>query len=103
LSFQFVHVSDLGLGMDEWGDGFCVPQWAREAITDKVILIAARKMRGDEGKQAMMRDIIREKAEEVNLGNPNGTWNTAVWRWKQMDDKERQDMIFYTNYFGHLP
>lgn len=106
LQFQKIHITYTGLGMDCWGDDFCVPEWAREAITDMVILRAARTLRSlNNGNSAgnLFREIIKEKEMATAISNPNGTWLQALGYWGRMDEKTRNDVWTATTWYGVPP
>lgn len=93
-----IHIEYNGLGMDKWGDDFDIPQWAREAVTDYVILKVARKLQQD--NMQYYRAIINDKAPETSTGNANGSWCKALARWNRMDAKERRDVVVQTTRLG---
>lgn len=100
-SFENIHVTYSGLGMECWGEDFCIPMWAREAITDYVILKAARALRQD--SMNFYREVIREKEMALSLNNPSGTWIRALGYWARMDEKQRNDVWTQTTRFGRWP
>ncbi len=105
LQYQNIHITYAGLGMECWGDDFCVPEWAREAITDMVILRAAKvlkKMSVDKDRQDYM-DIIREKELSTSILNGAGTWLQALNYWGRMDEKTRMDVWTQTSFYGYPP
>lgn len=101
LQFENIHITFSGLGMECWGEDFCIPMWAREAITDYVILKAARALRQD--NMNFYREVIREKEAALALTNPSGTWIRALGYWGRMDEKERNDVWTQTTRFGRWP
>lgn len=104
-NFEKIHITYAGLGMECWGDDFRIPEWAREAITDAVILRAAKalkKMSVDKDRQDYM-DIIRDKEQATAITNPNGTWLQALGYWGRMDQKERMDVWTQSTWFGFAP
>ena len=101
LQFENIHITYSGLGMDCWGEDFCIPMWAREAITDYVILKAAKSLMQD--NMTFYREVIRDKQSSIALTNPNGTWIRALTYWGRMDEKTRNDTWTYTTRFGRWP
>lgn len=105
-SYENIHITYMGLGMECWGDDFCIPEWAREAITDMVILRAAKTLRSltnGSSTSNMYREIINEKEQATAITNPNGTWLQALSYWGRMDEKQRNDVWSATTYFGEAP
>lgn len=88
-----------GLGVDCFGEDFEIPHWCREAITDFVIHRAALAMEM-ENPNFYARVIARKENE---LKAPNGSWWTAVGRYKRLDKKGRYDTTAYTFRIGHTP
>jgi hypothetical protein len=97
--YERLHITYNGLGMEKWGDDFEIPQWAREAVTDFIILRCARALQQD--NMQYYRAIINDKQTEMKA--MNGTWTRAKMRWNGMDKKSRYDTIAYTTYFGTTP
>lgn len=96
---QFTHIviPYSGVGVDEFGEDFKVPQWCREAITDFIIHRAALVL--ERGDPQYMRGVIQRKQYE--LTDPRGSWFTASGRFKRMDKKTRYDTAAYNFRFGH--
>lgn len=101
-AFQKVHITYSGLGIDCLGDDFRIPEWAREAITDAVILRGAKGLRAIT-RDNLYREIIREKEPQLALTNPNGTWLRALGHWGRMGQKDRMDTWTRTTWFGYPP
>lgn len=95
-AFGKVFIPYIGLGMDCFGDDFKVPMWAREAITDNVILRAAKAIQREDPQ--FMRAVVSDKSFERN--SPQGTWMRAVIRYKRSDQKQRYDTAGYNYDFG---
>lgn len=103
--FQKVHITYSGLGIECLGDEFQIPEWAREAIADMVMLRAAKalkKIAVDKDRQDYM-DIIRDKEQATAITNPNGTWLQALGYWGRMGEKERMDVWSSTTWLGYPP
>ncbi len=98
LSYQRIMVRYSGIGMECFGEDFQVPGWAREAVTDFIILKAARMLMQDDMRYYPM--VVRDKEVQVSTGNPNGTWCRALGRWNRMDQKERDDILVRTTRLG---
>lgn len=101
-AYEKVHITYSGLGIDCLGDDFCVPEWAREAITDAVILRGAKGLRAIT-RDNLYREIIREKELQLALNNTSGTWLRALGYWGRMGQKERMDTWTRTTWFGFVP
>lgn len=86
-----------GIGVDCFGEDFDVPMWAREAITDYVIHRAAIALERMD-PQHLSRVIQRK---EMELKSPQGSWTTALTRYKRLDKKGRYDNNAYNFRFGH--
>lgn len=97
--WDYLHVRYTGLGMDCFGEEFEVPHWCREAITDYVIHRAAMALERDDPQH--LGRVINRKKEELKA--VNGSWMTAVGRYKRLDKKGRYDVAAYTTRFGHFP
>jgi hypothetical protein len=97
LNFGTLVIPYSGIGVDEFGEDFRVPQWCREAITDFIIHRAALAL--ERGDPQYMRGVIQRKQYE--LTDPHGSWFTASGRFKRMDKKTRYDTAAYNFRFGH--
>lgn len=95
-SFSRVSIAYQGIGVDCFGEDFKVPYWMRDAITDYVVMRAAKRMRRQDPQYLTM--IIREK--EAEMKNPGGSWLTAMAYAKRMDRKTRDDTRVYLETFG---
>jgi hypothetical protein len=100
--FGFLHITYSGLGIECWGSDFCIPEWAREAITDYVVQRAASKL-FMLTKDATFRDKQKEKDSALSLMNPSGTWSRAMSYWGRMDQKQRNDVWTSTTWYGYPP
>lgn len=98
-SFSKIHITYSGIGVDCFGEDFQVPMWAREAITDFVILRAALNMEMDAPN--FYARVINRKQEEMK--SPNGSWMNAIGRCRRLDKKGRYDSNAYLTRFGHTP
>lgn len=101
-AFQKLHVTYSGIGIDQWGCDFNIPEWAREAIINQVI------ERGAADLWAMTRDnfyraIQQDKKQENSITNVNGSWIRALRWWSRMDRKQRTDAWTYSTWFGIPP
>ncbi|MFO0190269.1 MAG: hypothetical protein ACK54F_03360 [Planctomycetia bacterium] len=94
-----IYIMYTGLGVDCFGEDFEIPHWCREAITDFVIHRAALAMEM-ENPNFYGRVIARKESE---MKAPNGSWWTAVGRYKRLDKKGRYDTTAYTFRIGHTP
>lgn len=94
--FEKLLILYTGIGVECFGDDFEIPMWAREAVTDFVILKAAQA-RFREDPQAMRMVIADKKAEMTAV---NGSWNRAIWQYKQSDQKRRYDQSVTSTRFG---
>lgn len=101
LAFDKIHIPYNSLGINDWCEDFMVPQWCREALTDYVIHKVALRL--EQLNPAYFRGVIARKEIQLNTGNPNGTWNRALVRWKAMDSKQRSDLVMYLTRFGYQP
>jgi hypothetical protein len=93
MNFEKLHVVYNGLGVEEYGTDFDVPEWAAEALTDFVMHKVAERLLWDDARYygAMMKI----KADEININNTSGSWHQAIGYWKKMDAKTRTDLIQY--------
>lgn len=97
--FNKVFIPYTGIGVDCFGEEFDVPMWAREAITDYVILRAARALQREDPQ--FLRTVVGDKQWEMT--NSQGSWMTAIWRYKRSDKKTLYDTAGYTFDFGATP
>ncbi|HNR54208.1 MAG TPA: hypothetical protein PKJ19_03510 [Flavobacteriales bacterium] len=95
-AFEKVFIPYSGIGMDCFGSDFEIPMWAREAITDNVILRAAKAIQREDPQ--FMRMIVSDKTTERT--SPQGSWMRAVIRYKRSDQKQRYDDAGYNFTFG---
>ncbi len=101
-AYDKLHITYSGIGIDCWGDTFQVPEWAREAIIDRVTYEGAGQL------WAMTRDnfyraVQQDKKEAIAITNPNGTWQQALIYWSRMDQKQRNDVWTATSWVGISP
>lgn len=97
--FSKIHIVYSGIGVECFGEDFEVPMWAREAVTDFVILRAALWMEADNPN--FYARIINRKDNEMK--SPAGTWINAIGRCRRLDKKGRYDYNAYLTRFGHTP
>lgn len=100
--YEKLHITYTGIGIDQWGCDFNIPEWAREAIVNQVIERGAASLwmlTGDSRYRAIQQD----KKAENSITNPNGSWIRALRWWSRMDAKQRSDIWTYTTWFGVPP
>lgn len=97
--FDKVHIRYVGIGVNEMGDDFDIPMWAREAVTDFIILRCALRMELTD--QRKYTPIINRKT--IEMKSTDGSWAQAKWQYKKLDKKGRYDSHAYNFGFGHTP
>lgn len=95
--FGHVVIPYSGIGVDCFGEDFQVPMWARVAITDYVVHRAAMALERTDPQH--LRGVIQRK--EMELKSSQGSWMTAIVRYKRLDKKGRFDNNATNFRFGH--
>lgn len=93
LQYEKLHVVYSGLGVDEMGKSFNVPEWMAEAVTHFIQLKVAERLL--QGNMQFYRDWISRMNSELNVNNTSGSWHQARTYFGRMDKKTRADMIQY--------
>lgn len=101
-SFDKLHITYSGIGIDCWGSSFQVPEWAREAIIDRITAEGAAQLLAMT-RDAFYRTVQQDMKEALMLTNPNGTWQRALIYWNNMDRKSRNDTWTATSWVGISP